>query len=82
MLPIDVKNVFYVFYYFYKKAFFKVFFYFFEYFLLSRANIFLAYKTCQNPTKPAEPLHKQLLSDGFNMAAIKKFPQTLSCILR
>src|SRR6218665_1528892 len=64
---IDVKNVFYVFYYFYKKRVF----YFLERFLFSSGEIFY-------PSKPAKILLsvlniciKPLLSDGFNKAAMK-----------
>ena len=61
---IDVKNVFYVFYYFYKKTYFSVF-YLFEHFLFSNDEMFY-------PTNPAKILLnlrnsciKWLLSDGF-----------------
>ena len=71
LYTIDVKNVFYGFYYFYKKRVFKVFFLFFERYLFSSGEIFY-------PTKPAKILLnllnfsiKRLLSDGFNMAVIK-----------
>ena len=64
------KKLFYVFYYFYKKRVFHVF-YFCERFLFFSGEIFY-------PTKPAKILLnllnsciKRLLSDGFNMAAIK-----------
>src|SRR6218665_1103708 len=82
------KTVFYVCYYFYKIAFFNGFLFFGTFFLFSSGDIFY-------PAKPAKILLnllngciKQLLSDGFNMAAIKSYltksrrPQTLSCILR
>ena len=55
------KKLFYVFYYFYKKAFFNV---------LYSSNVFYFLVTkFLNPTKPAKLLHKRLLSDGFNMGA-------------
>ena len=67
---IDVKIVFYVFYYFFENAFFNVFI-FGTFFLFSSGETFY-------PTKPAKILLnlldfsiKRLLSDGFNMAVIK-----------
>src|SRR6218665_1498211 len=67
---IDEKTFYTFFYYFYKKRVFKRFL-FLERFLFSSGEIFY-------PTKPAKiPLNllnfsiKRLLSDGFNMAAIK-----------
>src|SRR6218665_3134295 len=81
---IDVQNVFYVFYYFYKKRLFNVFFIFLNisYFLV--ANIFY-------PSKPSKILLnllnsclKRILSDELNKAAMKNSlmnsPQTMSCI--
>ena len=54
---IDVKNAFYVFYYFYKKRVFNDFL-FLERFLFSSLEIFYPTKPAKNPTKPVKFFHK------------------------
>ena len=73
VFDIDVKNVFYVFYYFSKNHVFNIF-YFWNVFYFLVANFFY-------PTKPANILLnllnsciKRLLRNGFYLAAIKILP--------
>ena len=70
-----------------KKRVFNVF-YFWNVFLFSSGEIFYYTKSAKILLNLLNFCIKQLLSDGFNMAAIKNSltnthsPQTLSCILR
>src|SRR6218665_41304 len=84
---IDVKNVFYVFYYFYKNAFFNVF-YFLERFLFFSGEILYSTEPAKILLNLLNSCIKRPLSDEFKMAAIKHSlmkshsPQTLPRILR
>jgi len=81
---IDVENVFY---YFYKNAFFNIII-FLNVFLFSSGEFFYRTKPAKFLLNLLNSCIKWLLSDRFNIAAIKNTlmkscsPQTLSCILR